>query len=116
MVLFASCKKEKLIDVISAGAKLTKSDAGKPIKTYEGIWWSESFKDSLVIKVKSITDSVRYETNIPIFDKKITHHVNYEPTDDNLYIEVIRLGYSTNVWCYTKEAIISTKIDAEYKI
>ena len=21
-----------------------------------------------------------------------------------------------NVWCYTKEAIISTKVDAEYKI
>ena len=25
-------------------------------------------------------------------------------------------GRSANVWCYTKEAIISTKVDAEYKI
>ncbi len=25
-------------------------------------------------------------------------------------------GISYNVWCYTKEAIISTKVDAEYKI
>ena len=90
LVLFASCKKSKLIDAVGDGAKLTKADAGKPIKTYEGVWWSESFKDSLVIKVKSITDSARYKTNMPIFDSKITHHINYEPTDDNLRID----GYS----------------------
>lgn len=37
LVLFASCKKSKLIDAVGDGAKLTKADAGKPIKTYEGV-------------------------------------------------------------------------------
>lgn len=78
-----------MCDAVSDGAKLTKSDAGK-FKTLEGIWWCENLKDSLVIQVKFISDSVYYKTNMTKFDSKLTHVIGYEQPDDNLNLD----GYS----------------------
>ena len=72
-------------DPITDGAKLTKADAGKT-KTLEGVWWSEKHKDSLVIQLRSIDDSVRYKTNMIEADKHLTHSINYEPKDENIYV------------------------------
>jgi len=80
LLLLSSCKKIELIDAIKDGAKLTKADAG-----YVGTWWSEQNKDSLVINLSMIKkDSVYYISNMPWFDKSLTHVVGFKQKDDNL--------------------------------
>jgi hypothetical protein len=82
LILITGCKKMK--DPISDGAKLTKADAGK----LSGIWWSEKVKDSLVISFDFVKDdSVHYRSNMIKFDSQLTHHLNYEPTDENLKLK-----------------------------
>jgi hypothetical protein len=83
IVLLTSCHKVELIDAIKDGAKLTKADAG--ISIYQGVWWSEKSKDSLVIQSIGIKrDSVYYISNMSAFDKRLTHVVGYKQKDDNL--------------------------------
>lgn len=80
LLFLTSCHKVELIDAIAAGAKLTKADAG-----YVGTWWSEQSKDSLVISTAIIKkDSVYYVSNMPQFDKGLTHSIDFKPKDDNL--------------------------------
>lgn len=84
ILLLVSCKKEFT----------------KPIqhditcKCWEGIWWSESFKDSLVIKFdKQIKDTVYYKGNIKLFDGYLKHSCPYKWTSDNLILNVNGVKY-----------------------
>lgn len=84
-IVFAGCKKIDLKDPITDGAKLTKADAGR-ITNYSGTWWSESVKDSLVIELRSIADSVRYKSNMPKADPGLTHSIDFVPKDEQLFV------------------------------
>lgn len=85
LILLAGCKKIEMRDPITDGAKLTKADAGR-ITNYSGTWWSEAVKDSLVIELRSITDSVRYRSNMPQADPGLTHSIDFVPKDEQLFV------------------------------
>jgi len=87
--LLAGCKKYDSPNKQSADVKTI----------YEGIWWSENYRDSLVIKFKKVEkDSVKYFTNNSIFDSQLTHKIGFEPTDDNL-----TLMDRSNIYSFRRE-------------
>ena len=86
----SSCKKQKLIDAVGLGSKLTKADAGKQLinPLMEGTYYciSHDITDSLVVKFKyQLNDSLYYESNIIYFNSCLKHGSDYKK-DDNLIL------------------------------